>query len=486
MEEEKYIVALEVGSSKIKGAVGVVDPAGTLTVKAVEEEKLVDSVRYGCVRNVAEVSRAIRAIIDRLELRESPRKIEGVYLAVGGRSLLSSVIDVERRLPTEMEITGEMIDDIFSEALSQPLHERAVIDVTPREFRVNGSPANRPVGNYGSSIVASLNLISCRAQLINNLRLVVEDRLHLKIRDIFVRQLIEGDLVLSNDEKRLGCMLVDFGAETTTVSIYKNGALQYLQTIPLGSRNITIDITSLNHLEERAEELKISGGNALTGADSAQNPTAAFSGSDFTEINHYVAARAGEIIANINEQMNLAGFKPETLPAGIIVVGQGARLNGFNRRLEKMTKTKVRVGMPGGRIRLADSHIQPGDAVDVISLLAAASRDAAECTSRPAVQQPVIMEQPEVVPEVAATVVEEPAARKSQPTQPVQPVQPVQQPVAPSFGYEPVKPRPEQQSEPKEEPKPKPKPKTPGLGTRILNSFRDRISDLFTEPDEDE
>ena len=139
MEEEKYIVALEVGSSKIKGAVGVVDPAGTLTVKAVEEEKLVDSVRYGCVRNVAEVSRAIRAIIDRLELRESPRKIEGVYLAVGGRSLLSSVIDVERRLPTEMEITGEMIDDIFSEAAPRARCNRRDSPGVPCE-RLAGQP----------------------------------------------------------------------------------------------------------------------------------------------------------------------------------------------------------------------------------------------------------------------------------------------------------------------------------------------------------
>lgn len=269
MEEEKYIVALEIGSSKIKGAVGVLEPGGSLTVKAVEEEKLVDSVRYGCIRNVAETSRTIRLIVDRLESRMAPRKIEGVYVAVGGRSVSSSVIDIERRLPNEQEITSSLIDEIFTEALSQPLHERAVIDVTPRDFRVNGAPAKQPVGNYGSNIIASLNLVSCRSQLLNNLKLVIEERLHLRIRDIFVRQLIEGDLVLLNDEKRLGCMLVDFGAETTTVSIYKNGALQYLVTLPMGSRNITIDITSLNHLEEQAEVLKTNGGNAMPGADNA-------------------------------------------------------------------------------------------------------------------------------------------------------------------------------------------------------------------------
>ena len=45
--EQKYIIALEVGSSKIRGALGVTDGSGILTVKAVEEERLVDSVRHG-------------------------------------------------------------------------------------------------------------------------------------------------------------------------------------------------------------------------------------------------------------------------------------------------------------------------------------------------------------------------------------------------------------------------------------------------------
>ncbi len=61
--EEKYIVALEIGSSKIKGAIGIVDPQGTLSVKAVEEEKLYDGVRYGCIRNVVETAGAIRNVI---------------------------------------------------------------------------------------------------------------------------------------------------------------------------------------------------------------------------------------------------------------------------------------------------------------------------------------------------------------------------------------------------------------------------------------
>ena len=49
---ERYIVAFEIGSSKIRGAIGSVDNSGVVDVIAVEEEKLTDKVRYGCIQNV--------------------------------------------------------------------------------------------------------------------------------------------------------------------------------------------------------------------------------------------------------------------------------------------------------------------------------------------------------------------------------------------------------------------------------------------------
>ena len=73
-------------------------------------------MRYGCIRNVAETANAVSNVITRLEQREAQRKVTGVYVSVGGRSLSSQIIEIERRLPTEMEITREMITDITNDA----------------------------------------------------------------------------------------------------------------------------------------------------------------------------------------------------------------------------------------------------------------------------------------------------------------------------------------------------------------------------------
>ncbi|MDE7476121.1 MAG: rod shape-determining protein [Duncaniella sp.] len=377
--EDKYIVALEIGSSKIKGAIGLVDASGALSVKTVEEERLSDSVRYGCIRNILETTTAIRNVINRLEQREPQRKITGVYISVGGRSLMSQDIEVERILPSEMEITNELIVDITTEALSQQLHERTIVGVSPKEFRVDNLPTKSVVGTYGSRITARLNLISCRTILMRNLNVVLDDRLHLTINDVFVRPLVEADLVIYPEEKRQGCMLVDCGAETTTVAIYRNGVLNYLSTIPMGSRNITRDLAALNYLEERAEELKIEGGSAIVSRDPMAFSHNNSGNADFTQINNYVAARAGEIIANINEQIKFAGLTPDKLPAGIILVGGGSKLQGFDRRLQNMTGMKVRYGSTDNRIRILDGRIKASDDVDIIAVLAAAAKDPDVC-----------------------------------------------------------------------------------------------------------
>ncbi len=370
--EQKYIVAVEIGSSKVKGAVGTVDDNGVMTVRAIEEETLIDCVRYGCIQNVEEVSNRVTRIIRKIENRVSPRKVRGVYVALGGRSLCSSTREVERQYSDEVEITERIIDQLKKEALATGFSDRDVVEVIPREFTVDNMAMANPIGAFGQHISATLNLVSCKPQIKRNLNRVLGERLQLKINGYVVRPVAVADLVLSEDEKRLGCMLVDFGAETTTVSIYKGGTLQYLVTIPLGSRNITRDITTLNFLEERAEEIKKAVGNANASEANRRKPSA--DGIDSTEINGYVQARAGEIVANIIEQVNYAGFKTVDIPGGIVVVGSGAKLKGFNALLETQSKLKVRSGAPSNMIPIADGRIQPNDAVDVIAILVAASK----------------------------------------------------------------------------------------------------------------
>ncbi|MCC8175262.1 MAG: rod shape-determining protein [Bacteroidales bacterium] len=391
MEQQKYIVAIEIGSSKIKGAIGAFDTAkNILSVLAVEEESLTgdelgDSVRYGVIQNVDKVSNALNRIRRKLENSPAvaPRKIRGVYAAVGGRSMVSTPCEVTRQFTDDTEVTEMVFDQLRREARQTPLPEREIVDVTTRECLINNMNYIHPVGVIARNIKATFNLVSAKTPLRRNLARVISDRIGLDINGYIVRPLAEANLVLTDEEKRLGTMMVDFGAETISVVIYKNGAVQYLSTLPIGSRNITRDLMTLNYTEERADDIKKLAGNADYQDPSRRGPRTP-DGLDYTEINNHVAARSGEIIANIQAQLEYADLKATDIPCGIVIVGGGAKLKGFCSLLGTQTNVKVRIGSPSGLIRIEDARIQPNDAVDVISILAEAAKGmTVECMDRP-------------------------------------------------------------------------------------------------------
>jgi cell division protein FtsA len=393
--EQRYIVAVEIGSSKIKGAIGTYDNSNTLTVLALEEEKLTgdelgDSVRYGVIQNVDKVTGSLGRILRKLESwpNVAPRHIKSVYTAVGGRSTLTSSVEVSQQHADDVEITEAYYTQLKHDAVQKGPADRDIIDVVTREFLINNmSYKSNPVGLLGSNIKATFNLVTCRPALRRNINRVITERLGLNINGYIPRSIAEANLVLTDEEKRLGCMLVDFGAETVSVAIYKNGTLAYASTLPIGSRNITRDLMTLNFTEERAEETKKVAGNADTQdqASRRKNPD----GLDYSEINSYVAARAGEIVSNILEQITYAELKAAEIPGGIVVVGGGAKLKGFCNLLTAQSNMKVRVGTPSGLIRIGDARIQAADSVDVIAILNEAARmGATECTERPIAQGP--------------------------------------------------------------------------------------------------
>ncbi len=375
--DHKYLVAIEIGSSKIKGAVGAIDESGILNVCAIEERNLVDCVRHGNIQNVEEVKACVAEIIYALESRAnvSPRKVKGVYVALGGRSMMSYKRDIEMTFDEETEITAEVIDKLLDESKLEVLEDKEIVDVVPMGFSVDNMAHQIPIGTYGHSLKASLNIIACRPQIVKNINRVIEERLQLDINGYKVRQVALSQLVLSSEEKKLGCVLVDFGAETTTVSIHKNDALQCLVTIPMGSRNITRDLTSLGITEESAERLKSQSANANSQETIGQGgKSTILENVDDAVFNNYVQYRAGEIAFNIASQIKQAGFKPTDLTGGIVIVGQGAKLHGFNAVLEFHSSLKVRNGMISAMVHISDGRVLPGDALDVIAILLAASK----------------------------------------------------------------------------------------------------------------
>lgn len=384
MNEDKYVAAIEVSSSKIIAAVGKIHPDGMLDIIASEQERNVESVRYGIIKNLDQTSVRINRIIEMLERKAdiAPREITSIYVGLSGQSVRSISTDVRINLPEDTEITREIVDRLREQAGATAIdNSLEVVDVIPRCYRVGTSETTSPIGTVGSSISATYDLIVCRPELRRNLSRTISEKNELDIKGYIVTALATASDVLTSDEKRLGCMLVDMGAETTTVSIYKEGHLMYFATLPLGGRNITRDITSLSVLEEKAEDIKKTSGNALP----RDIPSSlSMGGIRMSDVSNLIVARSEEIVANIVQQITYAGLEETQLTAGIICVGGGIRLNGMTDLLAEKTGLNVRKGQLPQYIRLADPRTPAADVIQVASILYTGARDEdCECLSEP-------------------------------------------------------------------------------------------------------
>ncbi len=384
MSEERYIAAIEISSSKIIAAVGKTAGEGQLEVIAAEQEKGVDAVRYGIIQNLEETSVRVARILDRLQHRSgvTPRRIKSLYVGLSGRSLRSITTEVSMNLRDDTEITDDILEGLKREAMRSAIDNTLeVVDAVPRIYRVGKTDTHSPKGNIGNHIHATFDLIVCRPELKRNLSRTITDKLGIKIEGFVVTALSTGHLILTPDEKRLGCMLVDMGAETTTVSIYRKGGLRYFATLPFGGRNITRDITSLNVLEENAEDIKITSGNAIPRETTSQLN---LNGVKLTDVSNLVVARSEEIVANIVEQMEYAGLKETDLPGGIICIGGASNMQGITELLAQQSNLPVRLGKLPSYVSVDETKTSSYEAEQVISVMyAGATLSDSECLEFP-------------------------------------------------------------------------------------------------------
>lgn len=368
--EPRTIVAIEIASSKIKGGVAAVGPDGRISVLAVEEIPGINNVRYGRIQNIREVSLMVNEIIGRLEKNPSlgGRKVKAMTLSLGGRSCSAQPATASIKFPKECEITETHVQRLGYEAARDFMGDKNIEAMVPRMFYVNNAAVRKAVGTFGDNLRGDFMMITCGRETRQNLdRLMFETVARENIAYI-LRPTAVADLVLTSDERELGCVLVDFGAETTTVSVYKDGTLAFLCTIPMGSRLITLDLTSgMGVTEEAAENYKLTLG---TMADSSAGaPRSA----NVEEVNGYVRARAGEIAANILNQIELSGYPASEL-SQVVLVGGGSKLPEFAVQLGAQCKLPVRLAEMPVDITFRTPGRNNADNIDIVALLLATAR----------------------------------------------------------------------------------------------------------------
>ena len=255
-----------------------------------------------------------------------------------------------------------MIAAIIRDASRNPIKNYETIAVVPRTYLVDKNVTADPVGGYGSSIKIKANLIVAKPTIKQNLTRVMS--FGINVKDYIVTPLAVGEYVLT-DSERLGCMLVDLGAETTTVSIYKDGSLAYLSTLPLGGRNITRDISNgLSVLEDTAERVKknINKQLMISGHIRVDVPC------------RFTVGISTEPENMTNAAERLLGLTTDDIRT-IVLIGGGSQLQGMAKKLEETTKLSVRMGHYPQSLNILNHSFNRTEYIEAFCLLAKAAAD---------------------------------------------------------------------------------------------------------------
>lgn len=346
MATTDFIAAIELSSSKISGIAGKKNSDGSIQVLAFAREDAASFIHKGAIYNIDKTAQALTSIINKLE-GQLNNSIAKIYVGIGGQSVRTVRNAVSRTLDEEGIISQELVDSICDENLEVPLADMSVLDVAPQEYKIDNNLHADPVGVAGRHITGQFLNIVARASLKKNLEHSFESA-KVEIADLLIAPIALANVVLTENEMRAGCALVDFGADTTTISVYKNNMLRYLSVLPLGGNNITRDITSLQMEEEDAEKLKLKYADALYEEDEEAETPAVCTLEDgrtieLASLNNIVEARAEEILANVWNQLQLSGYE-DKLFSGVIFTGGAANLRNIEeafRKLSKIDKVKT-------------------------------------------------------------------------------------------------------------------------------------------------
>lgn len=344
MATTDFIAAIELGSSKLAGIAGQKRSDGSLQVLAYAKEDSTSFIRKGVIFNLDKMAQALTSIINKLEdgLQSTIGK---VYVGVGGQSMHTALNTINRNLDEGTVVSQELVDAICDENISIPLADLDILEVVPQEYKIGSTYQIDPVGVVGSHIEGHFLNVVGRNYIKKNLERSFEQA-KVEIAELMVSPIVNARVTLSDTEMRTGCALVDLGADTTTISVYKGSVLRYLAVLPLGGSSITQDITSLHLEEEEAEYLKKKYGDVLFKEES-EEPTVVSLPNDernfkLADLNAIIEARTEEIVANVWNLIEYSQFD-DKLSSGIIITGGGANLKGIEEVFRRISKThKVR------------------------------------------------------------------------------------------------------------------------------------------------
>jgi cell division protein FtsA len=364
-KKDKYLVGLDIGSTKTCVLLAEMenDQVKFLALGAAESKGL----RKGLIVNLDSTVSSIRRAVEEAEgVANVP--VESAVIGVagghvrgvnsrGGVPLGNRPRDIER------DDLKRTIDAARNVSLPE---DREVLHVLPHEFIVDAQDGIRdPIGMVGQRLEANVHIVTSSISATQNL-VSAANKAGILINDTVLEPLASAESCLTQDERDLGCCLLDIGGGTTELIVYGGGVVRHTSAVAIGGDHFTNDLAvGLRTPIPEAEKIKRQHGcsaarllrddGAIQIATVGDRPPRTIFSRNLTDI---IEPRAQELLTLISEDLRRAGLDRQ-IPAGFILSGGGARLNGLVEMTEQAFQLPVRVAEPRGILDMPEQVAQP-------------------------------------------------------------------------------------------------------------------------------
>jgi cell division protein FtsA len=354
-ENERIVVGLDIGTTKVCAVVASIDPQERIHILGVGKAPS-DGLNRGVVVNIDKTVQAIKTAVQQAELA-SGIEVNSVNVGIAGdhiRSVRSKgVITINNR---DKEITVKDVDRLLEDCQRIMLPpDQQILHVIPQDFVVDGQDGiSDPVGMSGMRMETEVHIITGLVSATRNIHRCVE-RAGYEVADIILEPLASSYAVLENEEKEAGVALVDIGGGTTDLIVFQDNTIRHTAVIAIAGKKVTDDIQlGLSILHDQAEKLKQGVGEcfvdliredeSVTIPGIAGRPPKEITKSILAKI---IQARMEEILEIVAIELKRSGYA-DALSAGIVITGGGSLIRNVQVLASEILGMDAKIGFPKG------------------------------------------------------------------------------------------------------------------------------------------
>ncbi len=388
MSKPEIIAGVDIGSGQVVCVIGRRPPEQDQVEIIAATRQNCRGLKGGVVINIDETALAIGRAVEAAE-EMSKETIHDLIVGIRGSHIQTfnhhGAINIAR---TDKEITTDDVAQVIESTKAVPISsDREIIHVIPQDFvldRQQGVP--NPVGMEGSLLEVEVHIVTAGSSHLNNIWRSINNA-GFGIREPVYGLLALGEVVVTQEEKDLGCLLVDLGGATTGMAIYTDGGVRFTKELPVGADLITNDLahglrTSFSQAkmvkERYGAAIKASRKQVLVTGNGHEETIDKDEEITYTTVDgrtqkqvqrgtlfEFIAPRVEEIFSLVRNELENSGLAEHVVAGGSILTGGGAVMPGMVQAGEKILELPARQGLPQNIAGLPDIISHPSYATAV-------------------------------------------------------------------------------------------------------------------------